>query len=232
MKPTITNYRIVTCMGELAGVSELFESNPELANSVYSALGFNNNITLETEKGSIYYLKNGKTKRDKKTSTGRIEKFSESDKTVYITEEDFKTLRENSEGLKDLEWSNNSVTVTNDSNRKTTISVKNNPEIGLMPLELVKGIEETETGYREDKRINIKSYSFLPNGVSFHVGHKIVSINNQITPQQKQQAQQLYSSYLNTINPGREIFEMECINRASFADFCQEFIVTRVVINP
>jgi hypothetical protein len=38
--------------------------------------------------------------------------------------------------------------------------------------------------------------------------------------------------YLNTINPGREIFEMECINRASFADFCQEFIVTRVVINP
>ena len=34
-------------------------------------------------------------------------------------------------------------------------------------------------------------YSFLPNGVSFHVGHKIVSINNQITPQQKQQAQQL-----------------------------------------
>ena len=175
------------------GVAELFEENPELANQVYEALGFNNNITLETEKGSIYYLKNGKTKRDKKTSTGRIEKFSESDKTVYITEEDFKTLRENSEGLKDLEWSNNSVTVTNDSNRKTTISVKNNPEIGLMPLELVKGIEETETGYREDKRINIKSYSFLPNGVSFHVGHKIVSINNQITPQQKQQAQQLYS---------------------------------------
>ena len=100
-----------------------------------------------------------------------------------------------------------------------------------MPLELVKGIEETETGYREDKRINIKSYSFLPNGVSFHVGHKIVSINNQITPQQKQQAQQLYSSYLNTINPGREIFEMDCIKRDN-GDFCDKFIVTRVVINP
>jgi len=175
-------------------------SNPELANAVYEAAGFNNNVVFKTEKGSVYYLNNGKTKRDKKTLTGRTEKFSESDKTVYITEEDFKTLRENSEGLKDLEWSDDSVTVTNDSNRKTTISVKSNPEIGLIPLELVKGIEETETGYREDKRINIKSYSFLPNGVTFHAGHKIVSISNQITPQQKQQVQQLYSQYLESLN--------------------------------
>lgn len=188
-----------------SGVAELFESSPELANAVYEAAGFNNNVVFETERGSVYYLNNGKTKRDKKTLTGRIEKFSESDKTVYITEKDFKILRENSEGLKDLEWSDDSVSVTNDSNRKTTISVKSNPEIGLIPLELVKGVEETETGYREDKRINIKSYSFLPNGVSFHAGHKIVSINSQITPRQKQQAQQLYSQYLDTIFPDSKV---------------------------
>lgn len=48
---------------------------------------------------------------------------------------------------------------------------------------------------------------------------------------QQQQAQQLYSSYLNTINPGREIFEMDCIKRDN-GDFCDKFIVTRVVINP
>ncbi len=178
------------------GVAELFDSNPELANAVYEALGFSNNVTLETERGSVYYLNDGKTKRDKKTLTGRIEKFSESDKTVYITEENFKILRENSEGLSDLEWTDNDVTVTNDSGRKTTISISNTPKIGLLPLELVKGVDETESGYREDKRINIKSYSFLPKGVSFHVGHKIVSINKQITPQQKQQSLQLYSQYL------------------------------------
>jgi hypothetical protein len=141
------------------------------------------NVTLETEKGSIYYLNNGKTKRDKKTYTGRIEKFSESDRTVYITEQDFKTLKEGADGLRDLEWTTESVTITNDLGRKTTIPVKNNPEVGLMPLELVKGIDETESGYRDDKRINIKSYSFLPYGVSFHPGHKIISINNQITSQ-------------------------------------------------
>jgi hypothetical protein len=50
-----------------AGVEELFESNPELANSVYEALGFKSEKTIETAKGSTYrYLPSGKTQRFKK----------------------------------------------------------------------------------------------------------------------------------------------------------------------
>jgi hypothetical protein len=121
------------------GVEELFESNPELANEIYEALGFP--VKIKTKIDTIKTPIEIRRELLEKQERGQISLGGED--IDIISQSRSNPTEENIQKLKDLY----------------------NTEIGLL----------------QD------------------------SIINQITPQQKQQAQQLYSQYLDTIFPDSKV---------------------------
>jgi predicted kinase len=132
------------------GVEELFESNPELANAVYEALGFSKrtNDEIYQRKLSIIF-------------TNEVLRKNQIESTLKdINAENFDFVAFDSRDLKNKQY-----------------------QVFIDRL--------LELGYKQDK-----DGFFTKNGVS---AKDLVKYN--ITPQQKQQAQQLYSQYLDTKQP-------------------------------
>ena len=259
------------------GVEELFNSNPELANQVYEALGFKSNNKSVTLYHGTANILNGNFD---------VNKSNTSD-TIFLTDsENFA----NQFSFED-EFRPNGVTYTVTANLEKTFDSNTDEAIKeLEPLirELVKENYKYKTGlnYRTDlQQINIgekvienptqedfvqhylwraksnwrlmesprvieylknKGYDsftiqerganniavFDPSKVvfeSYKNKEGIVTNVNQITPQQKQQAQQLYSQYLNTIFPDSKVKDIVYHGITSklkekFDRFSKEFI--------
>ena len=175
------------------GVPELFESNPELANAVYEALGFKNQLSLE----------------DIGVSTIDIEKADKDIvvKNITLKAFDWKTIVQ--DRYKGDSWKSNSERI-----KRLENSFKEKGILESKPETRIKG--------KIDKNGNINIYdgnhrlvalgNIYPNKkitIPLKItkglfGGNISSINN-ITPQQKQQAQQLYSQYLDTIFPDSKV---------------------------
>ena len=190
------------------GVSELFDSNPELANAVYEAAGFKQTITQD----------------DKSYYRGQIEEptIDKDGNLVLYARED--------ELYKRAGLPSKGVSMTDD--------LQSAIEYGNGQLEVAQNILEEEYGYDvlgydfENKIREIQDNGYyliqIPKDISNEVvkeagevkivGDKIVvpkgkfkieqvidGVETQITPQQKQQAQQLYSQYLDTIFPDSKV---------------------------
>lgn len=153
-----------------SGVSELFESNPELANTVYEALEFKTN-SLQAFKDNLINIIG-------------VDKVKE----LYAgTDVEF-----NSFTIDDVELGTDKsliVTIKTDKGQRTAINLRLDGDYQYLKIsegnKTVKGIyaplSEKKTAIdfliNEFKNLNIQ----------------------EATPQQKQQAQQLYSQYLDTI---------------------------------
>jgi hypothetical protein len=153
-----------------SGVSELFESNPELANAVYEALEFKTN-SLQAFKDNLINIIG-------------VDKVKE----LYAgTDVEF-----NSFTIDDVELGTDKsliVTIKTDKGQRTAINLRLDGDYQYLKIsegnKTVKGIyaplSEKKTAIdfliNEFKNLNIQ----------------------EATPQQKQQAQQLYSQYLDTI---------------------------------
>ena len=153
------------------GVEELFESNPELANSVYETLGIRdyNGITVElgrSEVRKIGKVQNIIVKYNGKTITGENKESGLGEMNIVIQSKDAFVgmiripLDFQGKGLAKYIY-------------QATADLLNTPIINSKE----RGHDQTESGGYVWKNRT----SFQP---------------NQITPQQKQQAQQLYSQYL------------------------------------
>ena len=171
------------------GVQELFESNPELATSVYETLGFN-----------------------KETKSRLTVSQEGSDGFGYV----LGLFDNNNERIGKIVYRN-----------KTYLKDKGFPNVNELHL----GFEEKYQGkgYFQDALIELLNYDdspiFISNGrvINNNVFKAIskldtsklaitkledgfiITLNTQITPQQKQQAQQLYSQYLDTIFPDSKV---------------------------
>jgi hypothetical protein len=193
------------------GVSELFESNPELANSVYEALGFkfdkienSNNITLEeepTKDGRIHFIITGDN-----GLKGNVYLYkNEEEKVVYIHDVGiniknkgygttiYKLLGEkfSKEGF--VLGSTSAQYVKGLGGRKVWDKLVKEGMAEIVELE-----ETEDIRWKNEMRKLTGNNEFLKN-VQFRY------ISTQITPQQKQQAQQQYSQYLDTIFPDSKV---------------------------
>ena len=151
------------------GVSELFESNPELANDVYEVLGFKQGKTIP-KKGDIVTLEFY---------------FEKEDKTIPV---------------KTKILSIDDATATSTKNGVTTRPYGESYEL---QLESISNEKKYKVTVEEDGSISIfwdKSGTKPKIGTDNYIP-EFDFLQSQITPQQKQQALQLYSQYLDTKQP-------------------------------
>jgi len=196
------------------GVAELFESNPELANDVYAALGFNRNTKNVSVIATSKATKENPVIRfdivtpDKK---GHASVFIKEDGTAYIADIQIGDFTDSSRGkgygleayiqignkLKELGYTLESTQWDKHLSAISPQALKVWDKLVKEGYAKVIGQKEgkiynRETG--EETVTNINSYTFIA---------------NQITPQQKQQAIQLYSQYLDTIFPDSKVAEID-----------------------
>ncbi|HQJ57084.1 MAG TPA: hypothetical protein PLH46_05525 [Caldisericia bacterium] len=220
------------------GVENIFVNNPELANAVYEALGFDNIIT-STDKIVWGHPAIGKTTMlesnpdafidwDNKFNRKRDSWIANKSNTVIGTPEFKKARNEymiNYNNHKDYiafvteEWSK-AKEKANKENK--TLIASPHMLLNLFPIDFDKVITMNDKTFmdRAIKRsggdeINSKLWKEGINETLKSVDKsKIIEtdkfINDLfITPQQKQQAQQLYSQYLDTIFPDSKVKEID-----------------------
>ena len=201
------------------GVSELFESNPELANSVYEALGFNNLITPNDKIvfghptiGKSFLKNQGEDKfisLDDDYATEINNKVKEIANKYNVTTYQVKdggTQKWNNEYNQIMQEMFNVAKQRAVSEGKTLFTsntnlLRNNAEsfdkvVNLTDKEFERRIQERGAKYdtKEWKSQINEAISKLP-------ANKVINTDKYlsdlfITPQQKQQAQQLYSNFL------------------------------------
>jgi hypothetical protein len=198
------------------GVEELFDSNPELANQVYEALGFNNVIT-PNDKVVFGHPGIGKTFAKKSNDFIDVDEDYKEEHTMQ------KILRANAkntgkkEDLKEWEdyvntWWNKVKTDAKKSGKQ--IFVSNLPILRMFPQDFDKVITMSKNTFtsRAKQRNDYEQGETedWKNSLDVEIAKidksKVVSTDRYlsdlfITPQQKQQALQQYSQYLNQIFP-------------------------------
>ena len=210
------------------GVQELFESNPELANAVYEALGFNQMITPNDRIvfghptiGKSFLKNKGEDKfisLDDDYATeinSKVKEIADKYNVTTYQVKDGGTQKWNNEYNQMMQEMFNVAKQRVISENKTLFTsntnlLKNNAEsfdkvINLTDKEFERRIQERGAKY------DIKIWkSQINDTISKLPTNKVINTDKYlsdlfITPQQKQQALQLYSSYLDTIFPDSQV---------------------------
>jgi hypothetical protein len=211
------------------GVSELFESNPELANQVYEALGFKEKYE-GAEKGDLInelqqitdpYLKEFANLFIQSNiniplyySKGNDYSYVVPDNTLIISKNSFGIIKQKSIIHEVLHGgtTNNLLSNSDFKNRIEAIinNIKKSDQQGRITFsyelqsadEFISGLADKAFGaYLKRNGVFDELFVLVKDNISFEKGFKI-------TPQQKQEALQIYSSYLDTIfNGGKQDIE-------------------------
>jgi hypothetical protein len=156
------------------GVEELFDSNPELANQVYEALGVGNTLISKVELQKKFADTYNIIYNNQTIGTIDIPSDLEGD-TISIGDVNIKPeFRGKGLGVETYKAAMN---------------------IADKPLESFMATDEANKVWN----------SLIKQGLAKKTETGFLSIKNQITPQQKQQALQLYSQYLDTIFPDSQV---------------------------
>lgn len=210
------------------GVSELFESNPELANAVYEALGFNQLITPNDRIvfghptiGKSFLKKQGEDKfisLDDDYATEINNKVKEIANKYNVTTYQVKdggTQKWNNEYnqmmqemfnvAKQRAISENKTLFTSNTNLLRSNAESFDKVINLTDKEFEKRIQERGAKYdiKEWKSQINEAISKLPINKVINTDKYLSDLF--ITSQQKQQAQQQYSQYIDTIFPDSKV---------------------------
>jgi hypothetical protein len=180
------------------GVEELFDSNPELANAVYEALGFKNEQSLEVKNKKIYEPRQGFYYRG----------IGEDGLKDAIESGFFRspTMRDTYKGIyktSEIYWADaNHFEVAKTSSIRTNGSIMEGKSIIVEYPSVPEIIPKDRSVDNRTILDNYASQTNLPFGnARILIGDRKTGIYNyvdfnQITPQQKQQALQLYQSFL------------------------------------
>jgi hypothetical protein len=177
-------------------VEELFDSNPELANQVYEALGFKDNIKNPVY-SAVFFNTNEITNKYKPVHSNVYSHHS----TIEFKPSDISSLpigeNKNIKIVGRLTTDKVDVLIVENSLSKNKF-----PHITLSTAAGVKAFESnTEIENNQDKIVKLNDSI---NGVVGVFDGK-TEVTNQITPQQKQQALQQYSAYLDSIFPNSKV---------------------------
>jgi hypothetical protein len=205
------------------GVQELFETDSNLANQVYEALGFNKNP--EFFKGNILNIDDKIYNISEKISSKNLAKrygFKiSSNIPVYIVKENLGVRK----GGYDT---NQNIIILSENSDKETIEHEliHSVEYNLDKKELNFLYEKVKNKITEDSFKDYVSWNFKKSisefiadsiskkvfrdalekeGLLNEVDSALAIYKTDVTPQQKQQALQLYSQYLDTIFPNSQV---------------------------
>lgn len=195
------------------GVPELFESNPELANAVYEALGFSSKLKTSLGKQLDY--------KDHYVSESRLKDF----KKYEVLDENGKNI-----GTVIIEYRTDKSVILHPELNITgkgygrdlykLISSKFNVEIQEWNEGAISNSDSAKAMWNSLEKEGIaKRVINDEQGDNF----RTLKYSNQLTPQQKQQAQELYSQYLDTIFP-------DYINNFAY-EAVEEFLVANKIID-
>ena len=208
MADAINNTSGISAPSIKPGVSELFESNPELANAVYEALGFETNISIPN-----YEVVTRPTK-DIGKSKGRTGNFVEiTTPDNYRTNMSAYMVQTNDDGklfITDIEKYNKDSTFKGFGSVAYVDFFENYKNQGITTdkkltadgIKLLERLEKIGLVYKTDaKLIDDSQVSKVYNTKIYEYNKPLYEFNlnwsrNQTTAQQKQQAQQLYSQYV------------------------------------
>jgi hypothetical protein len=204
--------KIITETNDKLGVEELFDNNPELANEVYEALGFKSTTFIPN-----YEVVTRPTK-DIGKSKGRTGNFVEittpdnyrTNMSAYMvqTNDDGKLFITNIEKYNEdstfkgfgtvayvdffENYKNQGITTDKKLTADGIKLLERLEKIGLVYKTNAKLIDDTQVS----KFYNTKIYEYDKPLYEFNFNWS----RSQITPQQKQRAQQVYSQYLESLN--------------------------------
>ena len=178
------------------GVEELFKQNPELVNSVYEALGFETEITQDNKS---YYR--GQIEQPTIDKNGNLVLYAKEDelykraglksKGVSMTD-NLKSAIDYGNGQ--LEVARNLASESYDVEQELDRLSEN----GYYLIQIPKNISNEVVKEAGEVKV-IGDKIIIPKG-QYKIEQVIEGLEAQITPQQKQQAQQLYSQYLDSLN--------------------------------
>jgi len=191
----------------LKNIEEVFKLNPELANAVYEALGFKNEQSLEVKNKKIYEPRQGFYYRG----------IGEDGLKDAIESGFFRspTMRDTYKGIyktSEIYWADaNNFEVAKRTSIRTNGSIREGKSV-IVEYPSVSEIFPKDIS--ADNRTILDNYASqtnLPLGnARILIGDRKTGIYNyvdfnQITPQQEQQAKEIYSQYLDTIFPDSKV---------------------------
>ena len=170
-----------------AGVSELFESNPELANAVYEALGFSQNNVEAQKRIDLAYKQLDETRKYVSFEMLNDPEDAEPGDIIYIDDiSTEKTQRKKGYATSTYIYIGEQLLKQGLRFQSTSkLTAENTIWENLYKL-----------GLATKKESNASTIGYV---------YEYIGLQNQITPQQKQQALQLYSQYLDTIFPDSKV---------------------------
>ena len=184
------------------GVKELFESNPELANQVYEALGFVGNLN----KLKVQDMKTKVSEKFSNLKDTRKELKEEITSDKSLSELEKNLLTKAVDGLFDIPGSNPFIIddipgYASYNMKKFEEYIKYEfPDLDRKQITAIlsKHVEHFAVQHKAALLSELEGESGLPNNMADLELSKI-------TPQQKQQALQVYSQYLDTIFPDSKV---------------------------
>jgi hypothetical protein len=196
------------------GVEELFNENSELANQVYEALGFSNEIKNPIY-SAVFFDTNEVISKYKPIHTNVFSHHS----TIQFKPEDISKLpvgeKRNIKIVGRLITDKVDVLIVENSLSKNKF-----PHITLSTAEGIKPFESNkEIEQNQDKIIKVNDT--LNGTIGVFDGKN--EVTSKITSQQKQQALQQYSSYLDTIFPDSKVKDIVYKGGSENIDYIKDF---------
>ena len=191
----------------LKKIEEVFNLNPELANAVYKALGFKNEQSLEVKNKKIYEPRQGFYYRG----------IGEDGLKDAIESGFFRspTMRDTYKGIyktSEIYWADaNNFEVAKRTSIRTNGSIREGESVIVEYPSVSEIFPKDRSADNRTILDNYASQTNLPLGnVRILIGDRKTGIYNyidfnQITPQQEQQAKEIYSQYLDTIFPDSKV---------------------------
>jgi len=191
----------------LKNIEEVFKLNPELANAVYEALGFKNEQSLEVKNKKIYEPRQGFYYRG----------IGEDGLKDAIESGFFRspTMRDTYKGIyktSEIYWADaNNFEVAKRTSIRTNGSIREGESVIVEYPSVSEIFPKDRSADNRTILDNYASQTNLPLGnARILIGDRKTGIYNyvdfnQITPQQEQQAKEIYSQYLDTIFPDSKV---------------------------
>lgn len=192
--PTLQELGITVMESIKPGVQELFESNPELANAVYEALGFKTNIT---QNNKSYYR--GQIEQPTIDKDGNLVLYAREDELYKRAGLKSKGVSMTDDLQSAIEYGNGQLEVAQNlasENYDAEQELERLSENGYYLIQIPKDISNEIV--KEAGEIKVIGDKIIISKGQYKIEQIIEGEETKITPQQKQQALQLYSQYLDT----------------------------------
>lgn len=210
-KPTIVNGEILSTLIDIntdpnerptkQGVEELFDSNPKLANDVYEALGFTGDIIQDNKS---YYR--GQIEEPTIDKNGNLVLYAKEDELYKRAGLKSKGVSMTDNLKSAIDYGNGQLTVAMNLASETydrDIELERLSTEGYWLIQIPKNISNEIVKESGEVKV-IGDKIIIPKG-QYKIEQVVEGLEAEITPEQKQQALEQYSQYLDTIFPDSKV---------------------------